>query len=104
MRLREPITDAASINISAIRTPVALAEWRLPKLTALDVAGQAAVVGLLLESRLKPYDLQPTNLISIDAGALGGNRLPAALLEAPRGRGGGRPVAAFYAPQAAITI
>jgi len=97
VRLREPATDAVSLEIAAIRTPVALSDWRLPKLAALDVAAQAAVVGLLLESRLKPYELLPTGLIAIDAGVLG-----QALSANSRGGRPGAPaavaVAAFYAP------
>jgi hypothetical protein len=98
VRLREPISDSVSLNIAAIRTPVALADWRLPKLSALDVAGQAAVVGLLLESRLKPYDLQPKNLISIDDGVLTSN-MPAGSLAGQAGAPALTPVAAFYAPR-----
>ncbi len=97
VRLREPATDNVALNIAAIRTPVALADWRLPKLTAMDVAGQAAVVGLLLENRLKPYEMQPTNLIAIDASVLG-QTLPASSLESQAGAPAVVPVAAFYAP------
>jgi hypothetical protein len=98
VRSREPITDVASLNISAIRTPVELGAWRSPRLTVLDVAGQAAVIGLFMESRLKPYDLQPTSLVSIDASALA-QSLPAALVERRPGAAAVGLVAAFYAPQ-----
>ena len=98
VHLREPITDTASLEIAAIRTPVALADWRLPKLAAMDVAGDVAVVGLLLESRLKPADLQPTNLISIDTGILR-QALPASVRESRAGAPALTPVAAFYAPR-----
>ena len=91
-------TETVSLNISAIHTPVALAQWQLPKLAALDVAGEAAVVGVLLENRLKPHDLQPKNLISIDAGALA-QAIAAASLENQAGAPAMAPVAAFYAPR-----
>jgi hypothetical protein len=62
------------------------------------VAGQAAVVGLLLDSRLRPSDSQPTNLISIDAGALVKN-MPAGSLGSQAGAPAVTSVAAFYAPR-----
>ncbi len=99
VRLREAISDSLSLNIAAVRTPASLEGWQLPKLTALDVAGQMAVVGLLLESRLKPYDLRPKNLISIDARVLA-QTMPASLLEAQSGAPVVVAVAAFYAPRA----
>jgi hypothetical protein len=98
VRLREAITDTVSLNIAAIRSPVSLEEWRLPKLAALDVAGQAAVVGLLLDNRLKPYDLRPKNLISIDSSVLS-QTLPASWLESRADAPPVAAVAAFYAPR-----
>ena len=40
------------LNISAWRTPPTLEKWSLPHLEPLDVVGQVAVVGLLVEERL----------------------------------------------------
>ncbi len=97
--LREPATDTVSLNISAARWPVPLDDWQLPKLPALDVAGEAIVVGLLLENRLKPSDFRPENLISIDASVLA-QALPASVEQNRTGAPAVTAVAAFYAPQA----
>ena len=97
VRSQEPITDTTSFSVSAIRTPVALATWQLPKFVAIDVATLATLVGLLLDSRMKPADLQPSKLISIDTGILS-QELPANNADRQAGAPTMVPVAAFYAP------
>ena len=83
--------------------PLRSAQWRLPKLTALDVAGQAAVVGLLLESRLE------TVRLAADESDFDRRRRARAIACPPLrwriGAGGApliAPVAAFYAPHARL--
>jgi hypothetical protein len=52
--LREPTTEPIVLAITATRSPPALEKWSLPRLVPLDVAGQVAVVGLLVEDRFDP--------------------------------------------------
>jgi hypothetical protein len=97
VRLHEPTSDTVTFNLVAVRTPALLKDWHLPKFVALDVAGQAMVIGLIVETRLKPQNLRPRNLVSIDAGVL------AQAMPATRGEAATEPthqveLAAFYAP------
>ena len=101
--LREPTTDTIALNISAARSPVPLDEWQMPKLSALDVAGEAMVLGLLVESRLKPADIRPENLISIDVDVLA-HALPASVEQDRAGAPPVRAMAAFYAPRAGYEL
>jgi hypothetical protein len=97
VHLREATTDTVSLHISAIRSPARLEDWQFPKLAPLDVAGEWAVIGLLLENRLKPNDLKPQGLISIDAGVLA-ETLPNSARETQAGAPALTQAAAFYAP------
>jgi hypothetical protein len=99
VRLREPATATVSLGVVAIRTPAVLEDWHSPKLTALDVAGQASVVGLIVENRLKPSALLPKNLISTDADVLA-QTVPEIFSAKQAGALAFTAVAAFYAPQA----
>ncbi len=101
--LREPTTETVTLHIAAARSPVPLDAWQLPKLTALDVAGEAVVVGLLLETRLKPAELVPQDLISIDVDVLA-QALPATLAQDRDGAPAVTPVAAFYAPRSEYAL
>ncbi|MCX5675809.1 MAG: hypothetical protein NTX87_12460, partial [Planctomycetota bacterium] len=106
VQLREETTDKVVLALSAIRTRrgtepydvLALAPWSFPKLEPLDVAGHVAVVGLLVEDRLKAEDVAPEGLIPIDAAVLAA-ALPPTVLAAEPGAVRIRPVAAYYAPQ-----
>ncbi len=101
--LREPTTDTIALNISAARSPVPLDDWQMPKLSALDVAGEAMVLGLLVENRLKPADIRPENLISIDVDVLA-HALPASVEQDRAGAPPVRAMAAFYAPRAGYEL
>ena len=106
VQLREETTDKVVLAISAIRTKRGqepydvrlLTPWSFPKLEPLDVAGHVAVVGLLVEDRLKAEDVAPEGLIPIDAAVLAA-ALPPTVLAAEPGAVRIRPVAAYYAPQ-----
>ncbi|MEX2174690.1 MAG: hypothetical protein WD872_10035 [Pirellulaceae bacterium] len=104
--LREPTTEQVVLNISANRAPAAgedwlaaLAAWKFPRLVPLDVAGQVAVVGLLLEDRLQPENLAATGLLPIDASVLVA-AIPASVFAAEPGAPTIRQVATYYAPAA----
>ena len=99
VQLREETTDPVVLSLAAIRTAPNLAAWTLPRLEPLDVAGQVAVVGLLLEDRLKAESIAPEGLIPIDKATLAA-ALPATVLEAGPNAVRLRPVVAYYAPQA----
>ena len=68
--LREPSSDSVVLEISATRSPPVFEGWTLPRLVPLDVAGQVAVVGLLVEDRLQAEKITPTGLLSLDAAVL----------------------------------
>jgi hypothetical protein len=64
----------------------------------LDVAGEAIVVGILLENRLRPSDFRPENLISIDTSVLAA-ALPASIEQDRAGAPAITAIAAFYGPR-----
>lgn len=96
--LREPSKENVVLNISATRTPPLLTGWSLPQLRPLNVAGEVAVVGLLVEDRLQAESLTPTGLQPVDNGVLTA-ALPASLFQIEPGMPTIRPIAAYYAPQ-----
>jgi len=92
-RLREATTEKVVLSISAMRGRPRLDKWTLPRLRLLDADGEATVVALLLDERLKPKTIRPKGLISIDTAPLEGV-IPAAMrAESPLAA-----VAAYYAP------
>jgi len=101
--LRDETTDTVVLNLSAVRTEPDLAAWRLAHLEPLDVLGHVSVVGLAVEDCLKAEALAPEGLIAIDTSVLT-RALPATVLEARPGAAAIRPVAAYYAPQAAFGL
>ena len=94
VQLREPTTETTVIALSATRPASAarLETWHLPRFVPLDAMREMAVVGLLLEERLKLQSLDSQRLIPIDARTLTA-ALPATVFEAgpgaPRVRAGG---------------
>jgi len=58
------------LEISATRSPPVFENWSLPRLVPLDVAGQVAVVGLLVEDRLQAEKITPAGLLPLDAAVL----------------------------------
>ena len=103
VRLREQTTDTVVLNLSAIKTPSRLEGWRAPRLEPLDVVGQVAVVGLLVEDRLQAESLAAEGLIPIDAAVLS-QALPQSVLGAAPGTPPLRAVAAWYAPQGEFSL
>ncbi len=101
MVLREPTMETLVLNISAVRDAVELEAWKFPRLEPLDVAGQVAVLGLLVEDRLKAKSLAASGLIPINTSVLT-DALPESLFHAKAGAPQVRPIAAYYAPQAAF--
>jgi len=103
VHLRDETTETVVLNLSAVRMRPDLGAWALAKLEPLDVVGHVAVVGLAVEDRLKAEALSPEGLIAIDTAVLT-KALPATVLEARPGAAKIRPVAAYYAPQAAFGL
>lgn len=98
--LRQESTDKVVLNISAVRSPARLESWTFPQLEPLDTAGQVAVVGVLLEDRLKAEDIVSESLLPIDNDVLA-RAIPASVFAAEPGAPRVRPIAAFYAADAA---
>jgi hypothetical protein len=91
--LREPTTETVVLHLSATRTPVVLTDWTLPRLEPLDVAGQVAVVGVVVEQGLEVRSLTPQGMIPVDhsvlTAALAGHRVSRRAGHASRSHGGG---------------
>jgi autotransporter-associated beta strand protein len=83
---------------SAAENPPRLESWSMPTFEPLDVVGQVAVVGLLVERRLKVESLAASDLISVDTSTL--DRLYPDRAAAEPGASPLEAVAAYYAPQA----
>ncbi|MFO8012460.1 MAG: hypothetical protein R6X20_04045 [Phycisphaerae bacterium] len=103
VRLREDTTETTVLNLSAVRTAPDLADWSLARFEPLDVVGHVSVVGVAVEERLKAEALETEGLIPIDTAVLT-RALPATVLEPQPGAARIRPVAAYYAPQAALAL
>ena len=103
VQLRQPTTETVVFTITAARAAPPLDDWRLPRFTPLDVAGQMSVVGLLLEDRLNAEAVEAQGLIPIDTNVLQ-QALPASVFIAEPGTAQIRPVVAYYAPQADLTL
>ena len=97
VQLREETSEKVVLAISAIRPGASLEAWSFPHLEPLDMAGQVAIVGLLLEDRLKAEGIVPDLLIPIDALVLT-QALPNTVLAVEPGAVRIRPVVAYYAP------
>ncbi len=99
VQLREPTTETVLITLSGASTgaDAGLGDWTLPRIEPLDVAGQVAVVGLLLEDRLEIARLTSEKLIPIDTTVLR-DAFPATVFDRDAGEPRLRAVAAFYAP------
>ena len=102
--LREPTSEQIVLQLTANRSPAAgadwlasLQDWKFPRLEPLDVAGHVAIVGLLVEDRLRPEKITATNLLPIDSAALTG-AIPASVLAAEPGAPTIRQVVSYYAP------
>lgn len=95
--LREPTTESVVLEISASRSPPQFEKWTLPRLIPLDVAGQVAVVALLVEDRLQAAAILPEGLLPIDAAVLAA-AIPATVFKAEPGAPTLRQVVSYYAP------
>jgi hypothetical protein len=99
VRLREQTVQTVVLNISAARMPPPMEKWTFPKLEPLEVVGQVAVVGLVVEDRLSARSLAAQGIIPIDNAVLQA-AIPATVLRAEPGAPPLKPVVAYYAPQA----
>jgi len=95
--LREAATETVVLNVSATRTPAQMADWNMPQLVPLDVAGQVAIVGLVAEDRLKTESLTYKGLIPVNNAALT-PALPESIFRVEPGAPRVRQVAAYFAP------
>jgi hypothetical protein len=103
VRLREPTRNTEVINIAATGPATALDQWSMPKFAVLNTSGSVAVVGVLVESQLRPLQLAPEGLIPIDVAVLR-NALPESFFQVDPGTPPVRPVAAYYAPTESFAL
>ena len=97
--LREPATGTVLFNLTLARNVSGVGidqPWQLPRLRPLDVAGEDAVLGLLVEDRLNIKTVSAQGMVPIDTGVFA-SALPASVLTGDDVKV--RPVAAYYAPQ-----
>ncbi len=97
VRLRQPATETVVLNLSAVRTGPPPKDWSLARLVPLEVVGQSAVIGLLVDRGLKAESIAGEGLIPIDTQVLR-RAIPATVFQAAAGAPPIRPVAAWYAP------
>jgi hypothetical protein len=98
VQLREDMTDAVVVSISAVRPSPDFDDWKLARFEPLEVVGHVAVAGLLLEERLKAHEVAPTGLIPIDGSVLL-RALPKTVVQPDAGEARVRPLVVYYAPQ-----
>ncbi len=107
--LQEPTDETVVLNLSAVRASPPTEAWAFPRLEPLDVAGgveivgEVAVVGLLVEDRLKIEGVATVGLIPVDTADLT-RVLQESVLHAEPGSPSVRPVVAYYAPQSAFRL
>jgi hypothetical protein len=103
VRLREQTTDTVVLNLSAVRMAPDLNAWSLARLEPLDVVGQVAVVGLLVDQRMKAESITASGLISIDTDVLR-QAIPETVFQAEPGAPALKSVVAWYAPQPEFNV
>ena len=103
VRLREQTTETVVLNLSAVKTAASLDPWTFPRLEPLDVVGQIAVVGLLVDHRLDAQSIVAEGLIPIDTAVLH-EAIPETVLKAEPGAPTLRSVVAYYAPQSEFSL
>jgi hypothetical protein len=103
VQLREETSEKVVLAISAVRSVAGLDAWSFPRLEPLDMAGHVAIVGMLLEDRLKAEGIAPDGLIPIDTSVLA-QALPNSCLAVEPGAARIRPVVAYYAPQGPFAL
>jgi hypothetical protein len=101
--LREPATDTVVLQLSATRTPAKLTDWTLPHLQPLDVDGQVALVGVVVQQELQARRMTPQGLIPVDHDVLAA-ALPDTFLQVDPSTPQVRTVAAFYAPSSDYSL
>ncbi|MCP3902279.1 MAG: hypothetical protein GY715_01475, partial [Planctomycetes bacterium] len=102
VKLREPTTETVVISATAQRNDARLEQWSMPVLEPLETAGQTALLGLLIEDRLRVQSIVDRGLAPVDVAVLAA-ALPPTLLARSAGtvtHDTLRPVAAYYAPDA----
>ena len=97
VEFREPFAGQSTVQITAVLATSRTTNWEFPRLVPVDVSGQSAVVGVLLEDRLRTRASDESGLAPIDARLLV-EGAPVEVLAAGPGVPRVRPVAAFYAP------
>ena len=95
--LREETTDTVVLSLSAVRAETDLKAWTFPQFEPLDVVNHVAVVGVLLEQRLKARGITPRDLVAVDRNVLV-QALPGTVRLADPGEAVIRTLAAYYAP------
>jgi hypothetical protein len=98
VQLREPTTETVVLSVAAVSAGRPPHDWQLPRLEPLEVVGQIAGVGLLVEDRLEAKAIAAEGLIPLDTAVLYA-ALPVSVLRAAPGTPPLRTVAAYYAPQ-----
>jgi hypothetical protein len=70
IKLHSPTTERVVLNARFDRPMPRLQPWQFPELEPIEVAGYAAVLGILVDERLTATAIQPESLIAIDTDVL----------------------------------
>lgn len=99
MEFREAMTGPVPVSLTAVRVPFdpVSAEWSMPRFEPLDVASHAAVLGLLLDTRLRMGELTATRFVTIPFQTLA-LMLPDSVFATVPGSPVFRGIATWYAP------
>lgn len=103
IQLREPTTQTVVLSVVAVRPLPPADAWSFPWFKVMDVAGDVAVIGLLLEEGMKAEGIESDGLIAIDTHVLN-QALPASVFQAEPGAPQIRPIVAYYAPQSTFRL
>ncbi len=99
VRLRETTSDITVINIVATRARKGSGPWSMPQVTPQDVSSHVAIVGMLVENRIRAEKIAPEDMVPLNS-----NELPSVYPESVVEVETERVVAAFYAPQSVYRL
>ena len=102
VQLHEPTTDTISFAVTASAARPMLGSWTMPRIEPLGVTSHTAVLGLLLDERLKAESFEAEKLISIDT-AVFEQILPESVAQPEPGGSVPRAVAAWLAADSTAT-
>jgi hypothetical protein len=103
VRLREEVTGTEVLTLTAGRSNPDLDQWQMPRFEPVEAAGQASVIGIVLEDRLKIRNVVASGMVPLDTSVLS-RAIPRKILEPRPGGSAIRPVLAYFAPDGGFDL